>query len=113
VLAELGVRALLARSWVAEWRRDVIHYGGLPLTFANEAAFAALHVGDELEVPTLPEGLEPHRPLVVRNLTQGTQLALRHDLSAREIAVVLVGGLMGGVRATMAERRPRPTREVA
>jgi aconitate hydratase len=97
VLAELGIRALLARSWVAEWRRDVIHYGGLPLSFADDRDYLALGPGDELEVPALPEGLEPRRPLVVRNLTQGTQLAVRHDLGAREIAIVRSGGLLGAV----------------
>ncbi|HYM81046.1 MAG TPA: aconitase family protein [Candidatus Limnocylindria bacterium] len=98
VLRELGVRAVLARSWVAEFRRDVIQHGVLPLTFVTAGAYHAVAAGDELELPTLPEGLEPNRPLVVRNLTQAAQYAVRHDLTSREIVEIRAGGLLGIAR---------------
>jgi aconitate hydratase len=95
-LRELGVRVVLASSWSPAFRQDAIEHGLLPLSFANRDDARTLRPGDELELPTLPEGLEPNRPVVVRNLTRGGQLAARHDLDEREIAIVRAGGLLGG-----------------
>ena len=44
--------------------------------------------------------LEHNKPLVVRDLTRGTQTTLHHDLNEREIEVVRAGGLLSaGARA--------------
>jgi aconitate hydratase len=93
-LVALGVRAVIARSWDPGFRRRLLAAGALPLTFARAADLDAFAAGDELELPTLPHGLEPGRPLVVRNLTNGTQLDVRHDLDGRAIAIAKSGGLL-------------------
>ncbi len=94
VLVALGVRAAIARSFSRSFLRELVQAGVLPLRFTRPADFERLGSGDELELPTLPEGLEPGRALVVRNLTRGTQFIVAHDLGAREIAVVRAGGLL-------------------
>ncbi len=94
VLVALGVRAAIARSWENAFRCELVQAGVLPLRLARAADYDRLSSGDELELPTLPEGLEPGRPLVVRNLTRGTQIVAVHDLSAREIAIARAGGLL-------------------
>lgn len=94
-LVQLGVRAVLARSFDARHRTDLVQHGVLPLRFAVGAVPDALSDGDELEIPGLPEGLERNKPLVLRDLTRGTQLAFHHDLTPREIEMVRAGGLMG------------------
>jgi hypothetical protein len=66
-------------------------------------SFAA---GDELELPTLPHGLDPGRPLVVRNLTRGTQLDVRHELDARAIAIIRSGGLLRYAAAFRGQATP-------
>ena len=66
-----------------------------------------LAVGDELEIPGLPDMLEHNKPLVVRNLTRGTQLTLLHDLTEREIELVRAGGLLAaGVRGVATAPAP-------
>jgi aconitate hydratase len=94
VLVALGVRAVIARSWDPGFRRRLLDAGALPLTFGRAADLESIAAGDELELPTLPHGLEPGRPLAVRNLTHGTQLDVRHDLDARAIALAKSGGLL-------------------
>jgi aconitate hydratase len=94
VLVALGVRAVIARSWEPAFQRRLLDAGVLPLTFARAADLESLAAGDELELPALPHGLEPSRPLVVRNLTHGTQLDVRHELDARAVAVARSGGLL-------------------
>jgi hypothetical protein len=50
-------------------------------------------------VPGLPETLEAGRPLVVRNLTRGLQLAVHHPFDAYEVDVWRAGGILPFVRA--------------
>lgn len=103
VLVALGVRAAIARSWDPGFRRRLLEAGALPLTFARPRDVDSFAAGDELELPTLPHGLDPGRPLVVRNLTRGTQLDVRHDLDARAIAIAKSGGLLRYAAAFRAE----------
>jgi len=94
VLVALGVRAVIARSWDPRFRRQLLAAGSLALTFGRPADRDGFAAGDELELPTVPHGLEPGRPLVLRNLTRGTQFDVRHDLDARAIAIARAGGLL-------------------
>lgn len=99
VLAELGVRVVIAHAFAPSDRRALVLDGVLPLTVAQPSDADRLEQGDELELPDLPDALEPRKPVVLRDLTRGTQLLLRHDLSAREIAHLRSGGLLGAARA--------------
>jgi aconitate hydratase len=102
-LKALGIRAVIARSWEPGFRKRLVECGVLPLTFARATDLEAVAPGDELELPTLPHGLEPGRPLVVRNLTRGTQMDVRHDLDARAVAIARGGGLLRYAAAFLPE----------
>ncbi|MEK7330366.1 MAG: aconitate hydratase, partial [Candidatus Eisenbacteria bacterium] len=94
-LVQLGVRAILARSFVPDHRAELVRHGVLALRFAGGTDPDGPRQGDELEIPGLPEVLEPNRPLAVRDLTRGAQFTLHHDLTLREIEMVRAGGLLG------------------
>jgi aconitate hydratase len=98
VLAELGVRAVIARDFAFPDRRALWLDGVLPLAVATPSDADRLAEGDELELPDLPDALAPRKPVVLRDLTRGTQMLLRHDLTAREIGHVRAGGLLGPAR---------------
>jgi aconitate hydratase len=97
VLVELGVRAVIALAYTESDRRALLLDGVLPLRPHQAADVARLEPGDELELPDVPDALSPRKPLVLRDLTRGSQLALRHDLSERDIAIVRAGGLLRGL----------------
>jgi aconitate hydratase len=102
-MVALGVRAVIALSFAPGHRAEMIRHGVLPLRPAADMDPSELAIGDELEIPGLPDMLERSKPLVVRNLTRGTQLVLLHDLTEREIERVRAGGLLaagGRVAAT-------------
>jgi aconitate hydratase len=101
-LAALGVRVVAARSFARAHRDALVRHGVLPLLLATEQDYEGIREGDELEVPGLPEALESGRPLVVRNLTRGLQLAMSHDLEAREIEWVKAGGVLARDAAALA-----------
>jgi aconitate hydratase len=98
-LVQLGVRAILARSFIPGHRAELVRHGVLTLRFAAGRNLDGPRLGDELEIPGLPEVLEPNRPLAVRDLTRGTQFTLHHDMTLREIEMVRAGGLLGTLAA--------------
>jgi aconitate hydratase len=93
-LLELGVRATLALSYAPSFREQLVQAGILPLCFASEADARGAAPGDELEIPGLHESLEVGRALTARNLTQGVQYAIRHDLGPLECGIARAGGRM-------------------
>ena len=106
VLAALGVRGVLARGFDAEFHGHLVHAGILPLRLAHEADLRAIEPGDELEIPGLPEALAPGKPLVVRNLTRGSQYTPQHDLAPRDIAILEAGGLLAFHREAVEAQAP-------
>jgi aconitate hydratase len=95
----LGVRAVLARSFARIHRANLVNFGILPLTIAD-ADYRTLAQGDELEVPGVREALKRGGPLAVYNRTRGTQLQGQHDLTPREVEILLAGGLLNQLRAS-------------
>jgi aconitate hydratase len=94
----LGIRGMLALSFEPRFRRLLHLHGLLTLRLGAEGDAAAMARGDELEIPDLPDGLEPGKPLVVRNLTQGFQVAVHHDLDAAGVREARAGGLLATLR---------------
>jgi aconitate hydratase len=101
-LAALGVGAVIAKEFTPADRDALAGQGILPLRPAAPGDLARVHAGDELEVPDLPDGLAPRRALVVRDLTRGHQLLLRHDLDASVVATVRAGGRLAEASAGLA-----------
>jgi aconitate hydratase len=101
-LARGGVCAVMAESYGRGAARALAHAGVLALLGTGPVSRPRLRVGDELEVPGLPETLEAGRPLVVRNLTRGLQLAVHHPFDAYEVDVWRAGGILPFVRVRAA-----------
>jgi aconitate hydratase len=108
-MVALGVRAVIATSFAPGHRAEMIRHGVLPLRPAADMEPGELMTGDELEIPGLPDMLERNKPLVVRNLTHGTQFTLLHGLTEREIELVRAGGLLAArARAGAPPGAPTP-----
>jgi aconitate hydratase len=103
VLVQLGVRAVMAESLAPAFARLLAQAGVLPLEWVNGREGRALEVGDELEIPGLPETFVAGRPLVVRDLSRGTQYTLRHMLDSRQVGRLRRGGLLADLIATRAK----------
>lgn len=97
VLVQLGVRAVLARSLAAEFGRLLAQVGVLPLTWSGGDAGRSMRPGDELEMPNVPEAFVSGRPIVIRNLTQGSQYTLRHALGAHQVERLRRGGWLAEI----------------
>jgi aconitate hydratase len=89
----LGVRAVLAKSIERIHLANLINFGIMPLIFKDGEAWEQIQQGDELEIGDTREALA-RGELLVLNRTRQRQFAVTHNLSARQIDIILDGGLL-------------------
>src|SRR5690606_37531953 len=104
----LGVRAVIARSFARIHRANLVNWGIVPLSLVDPDAAVDVVVGDSLDLSGLSGWLRDTastgcdtRPmsLPVINRRTGAIIHVTHDLTPREVAVVLAGGLLPYTRA--------------
>jgi aconitate hydratase len=99
---QLGVRAVLAKSFARIHMANLINNGILPLQFKNPADYDHLGLLDELIIENAEEqvrALSSGQPLVVLNRTRSTSIVCSLDLSDRQARILLAGGLLNDTRA--------------
>lgn len=94
----LGIKAVIVKSFARIHVANLINAGILPLTFANEADYDRVSLGDELALPQVRERLANGQPVVLENRTTGETIPLNTGFSARQIAMLLAGGLLDYTR---------------
>ncbi len=97
----LGLCAVLAVQFARIHRDNLVHFGVVPLTFATAADRDQVHLGDALEIDGLHRALRASQPIEIRNQTRETSLRVTHDLSPREVEMVLAGGLIPLMRGRL------------
>jgi len=100
----LGLRVVIAKQFARIHWENLVNFGVLPLTFADESDYDSIEQGDKLVLSSVPEALRDGRELRLENRTKGAGLRLRHGLSERQIDVMLTGGLINWMRARLKER---------
>ncbi|HOE80524.1 MAG: aconitate hydratase [Smithella sp.] len=90
----LGVRAVIAKSFERIHAANLINFGILPLTFANEADYDALEAGDELKIENVRQLITEGLPFTVQNMSRGTSFQVDCTLSPRQKKIVLAGGAL-------------------
>jgi aconitate hydratase len=98
----LGLRVVLARSFARIHWQNLVNFGVLPLTFAGDG-YDAVEQGDVLSLSGLRRAVAAGNEVAVHNDTQDRDLAARHDLSARQVEVLLAGGLIPWMRQRLEE----------
>lgn len=94
----LGVKAVLAKSFARIHWANLVNFGILPVTFADEKGYDGIEPGDRLDFPDVRACLKKDKPLVVKNLTKGTTINIKHALTERQRKILLAGGLLNSVR---------------
>lgn len=95
----LGLRIVLALQFARIHRDNLVNFGVLPLTFADPDDYDRIARGDVLAAAHLTEAIREPGPLTLENRTRGTTIRASHDLSPRQIDMLLAGGLIPLVRA--------------
>ena len=92
----LGVKAVVTKSFARIHLANLINFGILPLTFANESDYDQLERDDELELDV--SGLNG-KNLKLKNKTKGVDMDVKHPLVGRDIEIIKAGGSLGFVKA--------------
>ncbi|ABZ82730.1 aconitate hydratase, putative [Heliomicrobium modesticaldum Ice1] len=90
----LGIKAVITQSFARIHRANLINFGILPLTFADEGDIAKVNRGDVLEIADVAAKLGTCETLEVRNVTTGETFLVRPDLTPRQVAIIKAGGLL-------------------
>ena len=98
----LGIKAVIVKSFARIHVANLINAGILPLTFANEADYDRISLGDELCLPDVRERLSRGEAVTLENRTTGETLPLVSNFSSRQAAMLLAGGLLDYTRESKA-----------
>lgn len=94
----LGLQAVLAKSFARIHWQNLVNFGVLPLTFADAADYDRIDQGDVLALPDVREAIQNGRDVQVVNRTKNETYTAEHDLSPRQINMVLTGGIINVFR---------------
>lgn len=91
----LGVKAVLAKSIERIHSANLINFGIIPLLFENPADYDAIAQGDELVVDSIREAVQSGcERVILRNVTKASEVPAKLNLTARQRAIILAGGLL-------------------
>jgi aconitate hydratase len=91
--AQLGVRAVIAKSFARIHRRNLIAQGIVPLLFSDEADYDKAELGQTWRITGLREIAEGE-DAVPAEIDGVGEITLTHDLLPREREIVVAGGLI-------------------
>jgi aconitate hydratase len=96
----LGLRVVIARSFARIHWQNLANFGILPLQFADPGDYDRIEPGDVICLDDVPGQLRAGGPVTVGLRGRDRGLRLTHQLSERQIEMVLAGG-----RIPLAARR--------
>ena len=77
---------------------NLINAGIIPMTFADESDYDKIDMLDELKIENLIENLKSSDSVIVKNVTKGVDIKAKLDLSERQRAMLIAGGLLNYTR---------------
>ncbi len=98
----LGTRVKIVKSFARIHRQNLANFGILPLLFQDDAAYESIDQGDTLKLTGLRDAIQNGTEVEVENVTKGETYVAEHDLTSREIDMVLEGSQIGVVKKEFA-----------
>jgi len=89
----LGLRVVLAKSFARIHGQNLVNFGILPLEFVDPSEYDRLANGDILVIKDLHAKVAQRR-ILIDNRTRDRTFEACHDLSLRQVQVMLEGGLI-------------------
>jgi aconitate hydratase len=94
----LGLQVVIAISFARIHQGNLVNFGVLPLRFAHPRDHDEVRQGDLLIIHSIRRALAAGREVRVESRRTGRTLLALHDLSARQVDVLLAGGLIPWIR---------------
>ena len=89
----LGVKAVLAKSIERIHAANLVNFGIIPFSFADESNYDTLAGGEEIRVSDIRRALQQGDD-VVKAMVAGREMLLKMSLSKRQRDILLAGGLL-------------------
>ena len=96
---QLGVKAVIAKSFARIHKANLINSGILPLTFVDEKDYEDIEVGDVLKIENAVEQVRRGGRITVKNQTKGTTFEVDLEVSDRNREVLIAGGMINYVKS--------------
>ncbi len=96
----LGIKAVITKSFARIHKANLVNAGIIPLTFVNESDYDRIDQGDELALNGIRCAIENAGSVRLTNKTKGETYELAYELSDRQRAMLLAGGLLNYTRET-------------
>lgn len=95
---QLGIKAVMTKSFARIHKANLINSGILPLVFTNTNDYESIDILDELEIEDVREQIIREQDIVVLNKTKNLKYILKLEVSDREREMILYGGKINLIR---------------
>ncbi|MDQ5988778.1 MAG: aconitate hydratase [Syntrophus sp. SKADARSKE-3] len=85
---------MIAKSFERIHTANLVNFGIMPLRFQDDADYDAIDQGDRIEIAAVRKAVAAGEKLTVKNLTKGKSFDVSYDLTERQKAIVLAGGIL-------------------
>lgn len=89
-----GIRAVIVKSFARIHEQNLVNFGVVPLIFNDPNDYTSIDPGDELEITHLRETLKATNQIVVYNKTKNKKFTTHHNLSKRQVEILIEGGII-------------------
>jgi len=90
----LKVKGVIAKSFARIHRANLINFGIIPLTFVDPGDYELVNRDDQLRLTGLPDNLREGETLELENVTTGSRIKVKADLTGRQLEIIKAGGLL-------------------
>ncbi|MFB6098137.1 MAG: aconitate hydratase [Salinibacter sp.] len=99
----LGTRVKIAKSYARIHRQNLANFGILPLLFKEGEDYDSIEQGDTLQFRSLRDQVKSGTDVEVTNADKDETYVVEHDLSDRELQMVLEGSQISVVKQEFAD----------
>ncbi|PQJ36092.1 aconitate hydratase [Salinibacter sp. 10B] len=98
----LGTRVKIAKSYARIHRQNLANFGILPLLFKDDESYDSIEQGDTLQFRNLRDQVKAGTDVELTNADKDETYVVEHDLSERELQMVLEGSQISVVKQEFA-----------
>jgi aconitate hydratase len=100
----LGLHMVIAKSFARIHWQNLINFGILPLTFEDPSDYDKLQLDDVVVIEHVREAIKKGHELTATIQSKNISMKLHHDLSPRQVEILIDGGLINWVKRSTSNR---------
>lgn len=97
---QLGVKAVVTKSFARIHKANLINSGIIPLVFKNPSDYDTIDVMDHLKIENAREQVKNNNEITIENTTKGLTYTAILEVSDRERTMLLYGGKINMIKET-------------